>query len=556
MLAKGLKWGAGVTALMGMACATAAAAAGAAEPTFTPEAFRAHVAFLADDLLEGRDIGSRGHEIAARYVASRFEALGLKPAGDAGGWYQRIGFAQASRGPTKGTLTVTGAKGARTWEHLDDVIVSLNPAMPKGEVSGGLVFVGYGLDVPKLGIDDYRGLDVRGKIVVMLAGFSKGMPSEIAAYASDEKGSAAEKHGAVGIISIDTLASAKRRPFSQRLHFADGVTVTWIGKDGVPYREAPGIKLSAFANGAAAEALFAGGAKPLATVLKEASVDGARPKGFALKTSAKITQDAVVTKITSPNVVAMLPGTDPKLKDDYVVLSAHLDHIGIAPEKPGDKPDTDRINNGALDNAAGIATMLEVARAMVEAPEKPRRSVIFLASTGEEKGLLGAEYYARNPTVPPAHIVGNVDIDMPLLLYKFTDVIAFGSDHSTLGPITAKAVAPMGLKLSPDPMPEETIFVRSDHYRFVQQGVPAVFLATGFANGGEAQWGKFLGGAYHHPGDDMNQPIDWASGARFAEANYRITEAMADGDLAPQWYKGDFFGDLYAPKATKAPAAK
>jgi Zn-dependent M28 family amino/carboxypeptidase len=140
---------------------------------------------------------------------------------------------------------------------------------------------------------------------------------------------------------------------------------------------------------------------------------------------------------------------------------------------------------------------------------------------------------------------------MPLLLYKFKDVIAFGADHSTLGPITAAAVKPLGLTLSPDPMPEETIFVRSDHYMFVRQGVPAVFLATGYANGGEAAWGKFLGGNYHHPGDDMNQPIDWASGARFAEANYRITEAMADGDVAPMWNKGDFFGDLFAPRAAR-----
>jgi hypothetical protein len=542
--------------LWAMAAAPLLAQAAAPVPSFTPEAFRAHVAFLSDDLLEGRDIGSRGHEIAARYVASRFEALGLKPAGDAGGWYQRIGFAQARRGETKGSLTVNGPAGSHSWAHLDNVIIGLNPALPKSEISAPLVFVGYGLEVPKHGYDDYRGLDVRGKIVVILRGFPKGMPSEIAAYASDDKAAVAAKHGAIGFVSIDTLASAKRRPFAEQLHFADGVTVTWIGKDGVPYRDAPGIKVSAFANGPAAEALFAGSAKPLGTVLKEAAVDGAKPKGFALKTSAKIMQDAVVTKITSPNVVAILPGTDPKLKDDYVVLSAHLDHIGITPAKPDDKPNMDRINNGALDNAAGIATMLEVARAMVEAPTKPRRSVIFLASTGEEKGLLGADYYARNPTVPAAHIVGNVDIDMPLLLYKFTDVTAFGADHSTLGPIVAKAVAPMGVKLSPDPMPEETIFVRSDHYRFVQQGIPAVFLATGFANGGGEQWGKFLSGNYHHPGDDLNQPIDWASGARFAEANYRITEAMADGDTAPLWNKGDFFGDMFAPKAVKAAPSK
>jgi Zn-dependent M28 family amino/carboxypeptidase len=151
-------------------------------------------------------------------------------------------------------------------------------------------------------------------------------------------------------------------------------------------------------------------------------------------------------------------------------------------------------------------------------------------------------------------IVGNVDLDMPLLLYPFTDVTAFGADHSTVGRIVAEAVAPMGVKLSPDPMPQESIFVRSDHYMFVRQGVPAVFLATGFANGGGAMWEKFLGpkGAYHHPDDDLKQAIDWQQGARFSEANYRIMRAMADADTVPLWYAKDFFGDIFAPKAAKA----
>src|SRR3546814_5437989 len=220
--------------------------------------------------------------------------------------------------------------------------------------------------------------------------------------------------------------------------------------------------------------------------------------------------------------------------------------------KPGDAPDKDRINNGALDKAAGISTMLEVARAVAESDAKPRRSIVFLASTGEEKGLLGADYYAQNPTVPAKQIVGNVDLDMPLLLYPFTDVIAFGADHSTLGPLVAKAVAPMGVTLIPDPMPEQGIFTRSDHYMFVKQGVPAVFLATGYGNGGEEAWKTFLSGNYHHPGDDMSQKIDWQAGARFAEANYRIARAMADSDTPPLWYKGDYFGNLFAPDAKKA----
>jgi Zn-dependent M28 family amino/carboxypeptidase len=195
-----------------------------------------------------------------------------------------------------------------------------------------------------------------------------------------------------------------------------------------------------------------------------------------------------------------------------------------------------------------------VARAAALDGRRPRRSIVFLASTGEEEGLRGADYYAHYPTVPIRQIVGNVDLDMPVLLYPFTDVIAFGANHSSFGPLVASAAGTMGIALSPDPMPQEGIFTRSDHYMFVKQGVPAVFLATGFANGGEKAWETFLAGPYHHPGDDLKQAIDWTAGARFAEVNYRITRAMADADEPPRWNAGDFFGDTFAPDAPRAAA--
>ena len=530
-----------------------ACTAPAAAQTFSADRIRADVSFLSDDLLEGRDTGSPGHEIAARYVASRFEALGLKPAGDKGTYFQRITFQKTEAAGEPGSVTISGPAGQRSWKHATDVLVSLNPLQPRYDVSAPLVFVGYGIESPQLGIDDYRGLDVRGKIVVTLRGFPKGMPSEEGAHLSATKAEAAERHGAIGMLSVDTLLSAKTRPWAAILPFASQPEFTWVGTDGKPFVEAPGIRASASLNGAAAEAIFAGAPRSLAALRAEADRSGARPKGFALKTRAQVIENARSERVTSPNVTAMIRGSDPALANQYVVLSAHLDHIGVSPARPGDTPKTDRINNGALDNGAGIATMLEVARAVATEGKAPRRSIIFLASTGEEKGLLGADYFARHPTVPISSIVGNVDLDMPLLLYRFTDLVAFGANHSTLGPLTAAAVAPMNVKLSPDPMPEESIFVRSDHYMFVRQGVPAVFLATGFANGGEAKWKGFLGGNYHHPGDDLSQPIDWESGARFAEANYRIMRAMADGDTPPLWFKGDFFGDIFAPKAQRAP---
>jgi Zn-dependent M28 family amino/carboxypeptidase len=522
------------------------------DPVFTPAAMRAHVEFLADDLLAGRDTGSEGHEIAARYVASQFDALGLKPAGDKDSWLQRITFQKTQFAKTPATLTVTGSGGAKSFTHAGDVIIGINAAQPHLDVTTPLVFVGYGLDNARLGLADYAGLDVKGKIVVTLRGYPKGLSSEEGAHLSATKGKVAESHGAIGMIALNTLQSVKARPWARMVQFADEPDFTWVSPEGVPFNAAPGLRASAMLNDPAAQAVFAGAPTSIAAIRKVADKAGGKPKGFALKTSVTIKADTVSERVTSPNVVAILPGSDPKLKDQYVVLSAHLDHIGVSPAKPGDAPDKDRINNGALDNGAGIATMLEVARAMAQSPDRPRRSIIFLASTAEEKGLLGADYYARHPSVPVSQIVGNVDLDMPLLLYPFTDLIAFGADHSTLGPIVAKAVAPMGVKLSPDPMPQESIFVRSDHYMFVRQGVPAVFLATGFANGGEKSWGDFLGGAYHHPGDDMAQKIDWTAGARFAEANYRITRAMADGDTPPQWFAKDFFGDLFAPSAAKA----
>ena len=541
-----------LTAALLLCSASLAASAPNAEPAFSPDRVRADVSFLSDDLLEGRDTGSRGHEIAARYVASRFASLRLKPAGDQGAYFQRITFQRTEASGHPGTVTLISPTGQRTWQHASDVLVGLNPLELTYDVTAPVVFVGYGLESARLGVDDYRGLDAKGKIVVVLRGFPKGMASEEGAHLADVKADTAARHGAIGMVEIDTDMSEKTRPWSYSLTRAHAPKFAWVGPDGKPSVEAPGIRASAALNRPAAEALFAGEQRSLASIRTEANRTGARPKGFALKNRMRITEEGKSERITSPNVVAFVPGSDPKLANQYVVLSAHLDHIGIARAKPGDDPETDRINNGALDNAAGIATMLEVARVVATSPERPRRSILFLASTGEEKGLLGADYFAQHPTVPIRAIVGNVDLDMPLLLYPFTDVVAFGADHSTLGPLTAAAVAPMGIKLSPDPMPEESIFVRSDHYMFVRQGVPAVFLATGYANGGEAQWKKFLSSTYHRPGDDMNQPIDWQAGARFAEANYRIMLAMANRDTPPLWFKDDFFGDLFAPNAPRA----
>jgi Zn-dependent M28 family amino/carboxypeptidase len=351
------------------------------------------------------------------------------------------------------------------------------------------------------------------------------------------------------MLAAGTLQSEKAFPWARSLEYANDPDYAWVGSDGQAFDDAPGIRVRGRLHGPAAETVFAGAPRTLADIRQEADREQARPRGFSLSTRATFHVTAAWERITSPNVVGRRPGADPVLAGQHTVLSAHLDHLGIKDVGTGG---SDHIYNGALDNGAGVAALLEVARAASAARDRPRRSMLFIATTGEEKGLLGADYFARHPTVPIGQIVGDVDLDMPLLLYPFTDVIAFGANHSTIGPLVAKAAAPMNVKLSPDPMPEQGIFTRSDHYQFVRQGIPAVFLATGMASGGDKIWSEFLNGAYHSPRDDVTQNIDWEAGARVAEVNYRIAREMSDADERPLWFKGDYFGDTFAPGAARA----
>jgi Zn-dependent M28 family amino/carboxypeptidase len=527
-------------ALLSLALAAPAPAQTSA-PEFTPESFRSHVAFLADDKLEGRDTGSRGFDLAALYVASRFEALGLKPAGGEG-WYQQVPFLESRLSGDPGSLTI----GGRRFVHGREVVLTPTQDEAPVAIEAPAVFVGYGLEAPEIGVDDYKGLDVRGKVVVVLGGFPNGMKSDVGAHLNSDKRRVASRHGAVGLITIRTLSEAKRRPWSRAQETANEASLGWTGKDGRPYTPAPGLRFRASVDSPAAEALFAGAKTALARILAEADRKGGRPRGFALKPRIAVSQQSAQRRFTSPNVLAVLPGSDPKLAGEYVLLMGHLDHEGMKASGTGD-----RIYNGAMDNAVGIATMLEVARAMATSGERPRRSILFAAVTAEEKGLLGAQYLARNP-LPGVDVVGVVNLDMPVLLYDFSDVIAFGAEHSTMGAAVARAGKGMGVALSDDPLPQEGLFTRSDHYRFVQEGVPSVFLMTGFANGGREKFTDFLATHYHKVSDQLSLPIDWRAGAKFARINYEIAREIADAPQAPRWYSDSFFGKVLAPGREKA----
>ncbi len=506
---------------------------------------RADVEFLASDNLEGRDTGSRGYAVAADYVASQFRAIGLEPAGEKGGWFQQVPFRRASFAkPPQLTLTV-GGKQVRLEQGND---VALRPSVTDKlrRHNVGFVFVGYGLKDTRYRFDDYRGLDLRGKVAVALSGAPKGIPSEIEAHLNASKDRMAADAGAIGLIEIP------RKPSSYNpVRRAGRPLVDWVDVSGQAGSTPPGLKLQISLSEDIAARMFEGAPRSLASVRADAKGDGkAGPRGFALRPTLAIDAESQWEDFTSPEVIGLLKGSDPTLAAEHVVLMGHLDHLGM---KADAKPGEDAIYNGALDNAAGVATMLEAARLFAAQPVRPKRSILFIANTGEERGLLGADYYANHPTVAASSIVGLVDLDMPLLLYPFTDVTAFGADHSTVGAMVAEAGRSMGVAVSPDPMPQEAIFTRSDHYMFVRRGVPAVLLMTGHANGGKAYWDAYLGKTYHSPQDDLTQKIDWDAGARYALLNYRIAGAMADAPVRPMWLAGDYFGDLFDPKGPRAP---
>lgn len=522
-----------------LASAPIVASDGGASPVAS--AMRAHIEFLADDAMDGRDTGSRGHEIAANYVASQFRLAGLKP-GAADSWLQRVPF-QA------GELDLAASRfsiGGQFFANRKEVLFGSSRNAGAEAIEAPVVFVGFGIDDAKGGYDDYRGLNVKGKIVAVLQGFPKGMPSDVGAHYGRTKAIMAEKRGAIGVITIRTLEREKTRPWTRELEGPFHPALGWTGPDGKPFSEAPGIRMSVSLHDKAAAKLFAGAKRSLSDVLAEADKTGGRPKGFTLKPTARLERTTRLSPITSPNVIGMLPGSDPALAGEAVLMMGHLDHIGTDPTREGDK-----IFNGAMDNASGIAALIEAARILSASPNRPRRTVLFAAVTGEEKGLLGADYLSRHP-VGAAKIVGVVNLDMPVLLYDFKDLVAFGAEHSTLGPIVAGAGAKAGVGLSPDPLPAEGLFTRSDHYRFVQQGIPSVFLMTGFANGGDKAFADFLKTHYHRPSDDLKLPIDWEAAAKFARVNAAIAAEIANSDEAPKWYGDSFFGNVFAPNAAKA----
>lgn len=517
------------------------------EVTAQPSNIRAHLEFLADDDMRGRETGSQEHEIAANYIASEFKQLGLDPIGEDGTFYQRVPFRKSTLKENSASMTYEHNGEVVEFEFPKQFITGPSHYTEKDEVTAPLVFVGYGMEAPEFDLNDYDGLDVDGKIVVMLTGRPGFLPSEEAAHLSSIKGDIAREKGAVGIITLHTPVREETRKYETSVYYTKTPRMTWLGPNGLPKGEEQQLKGSAYLDDEPAKQLFVNAPTDLDTIFTKIKEDADySPAGFNLDGEVTLTRESRHEDISSPNVGAVLTGSDDTLKDEYILYTAHSDHIGVIKDMSRE----DNINNGAMDNASGVSIMLETARLFVESGKTFDRSVIFLAVTAEEKGLLGADYFANNPTVPVDDIVANINLDMPVLLYDFADVVAFGASHSTLGDTVTKAAKQYDTKQSPDPMPEQALFTRSDHYAFVKKGIPAVFLMTGFnsrtegEDGGEV-WGEFFANHYHKPSDEPTLDINYDAGARFANINFAIGKEIANAKERPHWLEDSFFGKQF-----------
>jgi hypothetical protein len=534
-------------------------AAASAMDLIRPEAMRAHIRFLADDLLEGRGPGTTGYRIAANYVAAHFEALGLESAGADGTYFQPVPLRKVDLEQGKSSMSLTQNGRTRTLTYAVDYQLdgwqANNFENAEKRVAAPVVFAGYGVTAPEFGHDDYANVDVRGKLVAMFyfSAPSSFPPEQRAYYASnDVKARTAADNGAVGILAFFTPQDAERWPWDWSIPQMKMGSLCFLDPNGEPQSLSgvfPEIRARVFLSQSGAEALFAGAPHSLEEVF--AAEQRGESLSFDLPIEASVETVTRHRAMSSANVVAMLPGSNPELKNEYVVFTAHLDHLGV-----GEPVDGDAIYNGAYDNASGAAGLIEVARAFASLPNPPHRSLVFAAVTGEEMGLIGADYFARYPTVSRARIVASINIDGLAILFQPSDVVAYGGEHSSLGKAMVEAASRLEFTVSPDPMPEEAFFIRQDAYPFVLQGIPAIWVDSGTKTvdpdvDGQAIVKEWLQTRYHTPKDDFDQPIDFDAAAQHARLFYLIGLEVATMPERPAWNPGDFFGEKFGHQSRK-----
>lgn len=514
-----------------------------------PEAIEAHMRYLSDDKLAGRKPGSPGYELAAQYVEGQFKTLGFKPQGQRGTFRQAVPLrkAQVREEASSFVLIQNGKEQPLTYGK--SVVLSPNFGQPVSEVSAEVVFVGFGVSAPELGYDDYANQDVKGKIVACFNGAPAQFPSNQRAYAGSAKAEVAAAHGAVGLITFSLPTDIRARIEANAPRNRQAI-YRWTDAQGRAQRTFPQLRVVAALGDSTARALFDKAPQPFEET--RLAANQGKPQAFPLNLSVRArTQTDLSDGLIGENLIGLLPGSDPKLKNEYVVYVSHLDHLGVGRPVKGDS-----IYNGAHDNASGVAINLEAARLFTLLPKAPRRSILFVAVTGEEMGLLGSDYFASNPTVPKDKIVANLCLDMPFFFHPLLDIVPYGSEHSSMKTAVNAAARFVGVQIARDPIPEQAVFMRSDHFSFVRQGIPAIYIKSGSTTGDDRDGTKlnldWRATIYHSPQDDMNQPFDWSAAARHVQLQFLIGFLTAQSSERPVWNPGDFFGTKFG----HAPAAQ
>lgn len=517
--------------LMATLMLAACASLQAPEPSATARADRwlAQVQALSSDAMEGRAAGSPGHERAARYVIGELERLGLEPAGTEGFLQpvalveQNLDFAGSSASLSVGGATSPVAIPATA-------IVSAGRPLPSN-LDAPLVFIGYGLHIPERGHDDLAGIDLTGRIAVFVSGGPADIEGSAKAHARAQRSRLLAARGAVGAIDISTpsqlespWASSVRNSAQPAMFLADP-----------ELRSEPRPFLAMRWNPAEAQRLFAGQSRGFADIARAA--DASEPlAGFDMRARLAVRLASSRRETRSPNIVARLPGRDPGLAAQHVVLSAHLDGLGT-----GEPVNGDAVNNGALDNASGVAALLDMAARLSR--RRPRRSILFVFVTGEEKGLLGSRYFARRPTVAKSSIVANLNYDMALPIFPLRSVTVLGAEESSIGALASEVSEAMGLPLAPDPFPNRNSFIRSDQYAFIEQGIPSAAFKFGFAAGSpEAELERtFRATRYHNLSDDLSIPVFREDEIRLHDFIAAIALRLANADARPTWNPNSIF---------------
>lgn len=510
---------------------------------------KSHMTFLADDALEGRGTATRGEALAALYIATEFAKMGLTP-GAGESFTQAVPLRTTNIDLQKTVFEIDIDGQRKSFVNGDDIVIYGDNKRPLLELTGDLIFAGHGIEAPEFDINDYDGLDVSGKIVLVLGGPPAFLPSAEAAHFGRGlvKAEAAARHGAIGLVRIYTHDQEAGFAFENFYEFMKAPSLSWQSTESESEPSIPTFRL----NVNASKALFNGSQKTVDELIEEGRLGIVR--GFDLQGEASLRLvSSHDDTLLSANVAGMLEGSDSVLKEEVVVVTAHYDHVGICRPEGAE----DRICNGAIDNAFGVAAMLDVARQISQSERRPARSVLFLAVGAEEEGLLGSDYFVNHPTVSRDKIIANINMDGGLPFYDFSDVIAFGAEQSEMGEWLATAIAPMDLTVAPDPFPEQSIFTRSDQYSFVKKGIPALFLYNGFTNlqgenVGRAIWDETIASHYHSPSDDLNRPIDYNVAAKYAEVFKRLLLETADASNRPLWYQESIFGKRFAADAPKA----